>query len=82
MTSLQLYYMCWLPDNATYLKPAIENDIALCTKLATFISDVISKAVKEAGMLAYSLLLDETKDFNKNWTNVNSLTIFWSVWKA
>ena len=45
---------------ATYLKPAIENGIALCTKLATFISDVISKVVKEAGMLAYSRLLDDT----------------------
>src|SRR6218665_1611866 len=38
----------------------------MCTKLATFISDVISKAVKEAGMLANSLLLDDTKDISKN----------------
>src|SRR6218665_1198834 len=37
-----------LEYSVMYLSPAIQNDIALC--IVTFISDVISKAVKEAGM--------------------------------
>jgi len=50
-----------LPDNATYLSPAIQNDLAQC--MATCISDVVSNAVKEAGM--FSLLVDDTKDISK-----------------
>jgi len=37
-----------LEYSVLYLSPAIQNDIALC--IVTSISDVISKAVKEAGM--------------------------------
>ena len=50
-----------LPDNAVYLSPSIQNDIARC--IVTCISDITSKAVEEAGM--FSLLVDDTKDISK-----------------
>ena len=39
--------------------------LSLGLHVATFISDVISKDAEEAGMLAYTLFLDSTKDISK-----------------
>ena len=50
-----------LLDNATYLSPQIQNDIALC--IASCISDATSKVIEESGMFA--LLVDDTKDISK-----------------
>jgi len=41
-----------LEYSVLHLSPAIQNSIALC--IVTFISDVISKAVKEAGMFVFT----------------------------
>ena len=50
-----------LPDNAIYMSPAIQNELAHC--ISRNISDVIAKSVEESGM--FSILVDDTKDVSK-----------------
>ena len=50
-----------LPDTATDLPSTIQYDTVLY--IATYITDVISKTVNEAGM--FSLLVDDTKDISE-----------------